>query len=671
VTIAIANIQSTIDNSQYKEVKDFFAPMPVSAEHTEILAPRKKRHMLDWMESFFILPDKSSRIKGPWSAAITPYWRTVIDWLCDMTTRVIWVYAATQVGKSTIMTGWMGYVIDVDPGPMKLVLPDRKVCKKRIKRIKPIFANSPRVLRHLGGDIRNLNIGEPTDLDNMMLTLGWPTAPGTLADDPCRYVGGDEVCEWEQDIRDDTDPLSKLDNRVRTYETVSKQFYITSPKNAGDLADRNYEDCLRYDVWIPCPECGKFHIANFINVKLDKDSEGGFLKSADYKKGGHARYVCPHCGSLWTELERKAAVSGYRACPAGCTIDDSGKIAGDYTESPRKAIRIPAVLVDPMFTTVDTLAADYANAMRHRKAGNINPYRNFRNNQEAIAWEERERETSITQLRRHISDYPMRRVPAGVQMICGGIDVQADHVWATVKGYGYRNQQWLIWAGRIETGHTGRAGNWDIVENFVRGEWPSMLDEEFKFRLVKTAIDCRYQRPERDEESSAVYDFCLRFGEGYVVPVMGYGRVRMRYASYRAANVAGKALKRFDLNVDMAKDRLWQLLYDKAREPGPGYMHLPADISEDILRQLASESQMLKRQKGGREIVVWVKKEGFRENHTWDTNVYADFAAELAGVFHLQDIDMTVHIKGGKKKKQTGYPGGSDYWDGVPKLHWA
>lgn len=662
------NRQPATGNSRYEDVYDFFRPMPMSAEHTEVLAPRKKRHMLDWMESHLILPAKSSRIKGPWSLAITPYWRTVIDWLCDMTTRVIWVYAATQMGKSTVMTGWKGYVIDVAPGPMKIVLPDKKVCKKRIKRIKPIFEASPRVLRHLGGDIRNLNIGEPTDLDNMMLTLGWPTAPGTLADDPCRYVGGDEVREWEQDLTGDTDPISKLDNRVRTYETVSKQFYVTSPGNKGDLADSNYEDCLKFDIWEPCPHCGEFHVANFINVKLDKNAAGGFLDSAEYKKGGRARYVCPHCGALWTELERKAAISGCRACPEGCSIDAGGNITGEYADSPRKAIRIPAVLADPMFTTVDTLAADYAKAMKYRKAGNINPYRNFRNNQEAFAWEEKERETSLTQLRRHIGGYRMRQVPEGVQMICNGIDVQADHVWATVKGYGYRNQQWLIWAGRLETGHTGREKNWDIVERFVLAEWPSEIDEKYKFHAVKTGIDCRYQRAERDEESSAVYDFCLRFGAGYVVPVMGYGRKRMRYSLYRAVNVAGKALKRFDLNVDMGKDKLWQLLYDKEREPGPGYMHLPVDIPEEILKQLASESQRLKRQKGGRELVVWEKKEGFRENHTWDTNVYADFAAELAGVFHLLDIDMAAHIEGGKKKKQAGYSGGADYWDGAPKL---
>jgi len=665
------NNQSSLINNQLKNsVIEFFMPQPMAEEHLEVLAPRRKVHMLDWMENHFILPAKSSRIKGPWSLSITPYWRPVIEWLCDMTTRVIIVYAATQVGKSTIMTGWMGYCIDVDPGPMKIVLPDEKICKKRIKRIKAIFDYSPRVLRHLGGDIRNLNIGEPTDLDNMMLTLGWPTSPATLADDPCRYVGGDEVCEWEQDIAGDTDPLSKLENRVRTYGPVSKQFYITSPKNKGDLIDGRFEEALKFGIWLPCPHCGRFHIASFDNVRLDKGPDGGFLKAAEYRRGGRARYVCPECGAGWTELERKAAVSGCKGCPEGCSIDEEGGITGDYTDSPVKAVRLPAVLVDPMFTTVDTLAGDFANAMAHKKAGNINPLRNFRNNQQAMAWEERERQTEIGLLAGRKGGYAMGRVPAGVQMITIGIDVQADHVWASVKGYGYRNQQWLIWSGRLETGHTGRQDNWDIVESFVLRDWISMIDDETKFHAIKVGIDCRYQRAERDEESTAVYDFCLRFGEGFCIPIMGYGRTRMRYAPYRAVNVAGKALKRFDLNVDMAKDRLWQCLYDKEKEPGPGYMHLYSGISAEILRQLASEEQVLKRSRAGKGVIVWQKKEGVRDNHTWDTNVYADFAAELAGVFHLRDIDMAEWLAGPvlKRKGRVGRRGGGGFLDDLPRL---
>ncbi len=667
----IVNSQSQIVN---EESKAFFRPMPMAEEVLEVLAPRKKQHMLSWMQSYYVLPAKSSRIKGPWQLSVTPFWRIVIDWLCDLTTRVIWVYACTQSGKSTIFGGWMGYVIDVDPGPMKIVLPDEKVIKKRIKRLKPAFENSPRILRHLGSDIRNLLIGEPTDLDNMQLILAWPTSPITLSDDPARFIGGDEVALWPQEVKDDTDAISLLSNRTRTYESISKQFYVTSPKNKGDLADINFESCQKYSIHIPCPDCGVFHEAAFENVKLDRDRDGNFYKPSDYKRGHgrkrRARYVCPACGSCWSELERKASVSGCRACPEGCSIGADGEIVGPYEDSTNKALTVPAVLIDPMFTTVDQLAAEWVTADRHRKSGNILPFRNFWNNQNARAWEQRERETSLTHLASHKGDYSMadRLVPAKVQMICHGIDVQIDCVWIATKGFGFRNEQWLLWAGRIETGHTGRAENWDIVENYLRAEWISAADRKVNYHTSRAAVDCRYQRVERDEESTVVYDFCLRFPEGAVIPVMGYGRDRMHGSLYKVRPVVGKALRRFDLNVDMGKDRLWQVLFDKEKSPGPGYMHLPNDLPDSIARQLASEVQFVKPTRGKHEIVTWMKKPGFRDNHIWDANVYCDLAAEIAGVFSLRDIDYVKTVSGRDRKSQGSRQTPSGFWDGTPTL---
>ena len=650
------------------EILSYFRPMPIAEEVLEVLAPRKKQHMLDWMSMYYVLPEKSSRIKGPWKLSITPYWRCVINWLCDLTTRVIWVYAATQTGKSVILGGWMGYVIDIDPGPMKVVLPDEKVVKKRIKRLKPAFENSPRILRHLGGDIRNLLIGEPTDLDNMQLVLAWPTSPITLSDDPSRYVAGDEVALWPQEVRDDTDAISLLGNRTRTYEPISKQFYVTSPKNKGDLADINFESCQKWSIHIQCPDCGKFHEAMFENVLLAKDEKGELIKPSEYKKGKgrkrNAWYQCPHCKSKWSELERKAAVSGCRACPEGCSINTNGEIEGDYEDSTHKALRVPSVLVDPMFTTVDTLAADFANAMRHRKSGNILPLRNFWNNQNARAWEEKERETSLTVLKSHISNYRMAEVPSKVQMICHGIDVQADHVYIATKGYAFRFESFLINAIRLETGNTGIAENWKIVEQYLRSQWFSK--ENVPYFSAKAGVDCRYQR---DEESTVVYDFCLLFQPFTVIPIMGYGRDRMNTMPYRFRDVIGKALKRLDLNVDNSKDRLWQTLFDKEKTPGPGYMHLPNDMPESYMRQLASESQRIKRSRTGKEIVVWEKKEGFNENHLWDACGYADSIAEIAGVFFLQNVDYAEMISKNNQPETRRSKDEADYWGNMPEIN--
>lgn len=648
--------------------------MPMPAEVLEVLSPRRKQHMLDWMQQYYVLPEKSSRIKGPWRLDRTPFWRPVIEWLCDLVTREIWVFACRQSGKSTILGGWIGYCIDEDPGPMKIILPDEKVVKKRMKKLRPAFERSPRILRHLGGDVRNLLIGEATDLDNMQLVIGWPTSPITLEDDAIRYLAGDEVVLWQVEQSEDADTISTLRAGTTTFEPISKRFFITRPRNKGDIADKNFEACQKWTIHIVCPDCGRYHEAAFENVAIDKDKDGNFFDQAYYKPGKgkrhRARYVCPHCKSQWSELERKAAVSGCRACPEGCAIGDNGEIVGDWEDAERKAITIPAVLVDPMFITIDQLAAEFVAAIKRRDAGDIGPYRGFWTMRNARPWEQRERATSLTHLNTHKDDYSMqqRLVPRKVQMICHGIDVQTDCVWVITKGYGFRNEQWLLWAGRLETGHTGRPENWDLVEKYVRGEWVSAADESVHYYASRAAVDCRYQQAERDEESTVVYDFCLRFPEGAVVPVMGYGRDRMGNSLYRVRPVVGKALKRFDLNVDMAKDRLWQVLFDKEKSPGPGFMHLPADLPEAIARQLASEAQVVKPHKKGREVLIWKLKEGFRENHVLDANNYCDLAAELAGVFHLADVDYVQTAVSRVQKRRGQIKQESSYWDGTPAL---
>ena len=199
----------------------------------------------------------------------------------------------------------------------------------------------------------------------------------------------------------------------------------------------------------------------------------------------------------------------------------------------------------------------------------------------------------------------------------------------------------------------------------------SAADESVTYHASRAAVDCRYQQAERDEDSTVVYDFCLRFPEDAVIPVMGYGRNRMHGSHYKVRPVVGKALRRFDLNVDMGKDRLWQVLFDKEKSPGPGYMHLPADLPESVARQLASETQLVKRTRQGREIVTWKLKLGFRDNHILDANVYCDLAAELAGVFSLADIDYVRSYRDNIEKASARSQQPDDnYWKNIHDIRW-
>lgn len=625
------------------EVLEKFRPLPMRSEHLEVIGRRHKLDVISWMQEHYILPAASSRIKGPWRLSMTPYWRPVLEWWGDSTTRLIIAIAARQMGKSTIFGGCLGHVIDVDPGPTKFVVPDESVAKKRIKKLRPGFQKSPRIMRHFRNDIRRLNIGEPTELDNMIFTLAWPSAPATLSDDAVRYILGDEVCEWAQELDDGMDPMSKLDAGTTTFESVSKQFYATTPDIVGSMTWQQVQRCQQWRFWWQCGYCGAYHVPRWHNVDMDRGSDGHFYDGRAYKRGGLARYKCPACKHAWTEHKRWAAVCGAVACPDGIVVRPDGTFSGPVESSPYKAIQIPGLLAHPTFRTVDKMAALFADAWKAKEQGKIGQYQTWRCHQEAEFWEHRQRDTNVETVRRHIDQtYHMGQVSRGVQVITVGVDVQMDHLWVAVIGFGYRWESWLIDARRLETGDTGVSENWQILRDMLVSTWPSAIDERITFNAAKAAIDSRYQRSER-----VVYGVCLEYPDGLVVPVLGEGRDKMRDMPHQTAKpLPGMDLKRYRLNTDAAKDQVWFALHDPERQMGSSYMHLPSDVPDHVIEQLSSEKEIVIRVGRKKELMrVWRPKEEGRANHLLDCTGYARLVAELAGVSYLRDVDLFAQMQ--------------------------
>jgi len=193
---------------------------------------------------------------------------------------------------------------------------------------------------------------------------------------------------------------------------------------------------------------------------------------------------------------------------------------------------------------------------------------------------------------------------------------------------------WSIYEDRLETHDTADLGNYQLVKEFLATTWPGKSPEsdgDIKpFGIYRAAIDCRYR-------ADTVYDFC-RTAPVPLVPVRGDDTVKTR--TWRVVKAAGGTLNRYDLNVNAFKDRLHRLMY--APTPGPGYYHLHRDTEPDTLEQLTSEEQR-KIRRGRKVETVWQLKRSHRANHLWDCNVYATFAAELAGVRLLRDPDTPVN----------------------------
>lgn len=647
------------------ETKIEIVPLPLQLEEKELLAPGEKLSVSEWAEQKRILSAKTSSFDGPWNHEYTPFLVEIMNCLSDAVTRQVTVVKCSQSGGTEAGLNFLGRTIDQAPAPTLIVMPTEADANRRVNtRIKPMFESTPGLTRHLaGGRVDNLNIGKETVLDNMILYLGWAGSAAALGDNPVCHVILDEVGKFPAKSGKEADPVGLAKKRQRTFYSRSKLYCISTPVLENDLIDREFNGGTMENWWFECPKCGQFHIPNWSNLELDKDTEGSLLTAAEYEAGGHARYVCPACKSPWTEQDRWAAVCAGKWVPKGCIVEKGGRIIGNIRKTTHRSFIIPSLMIYPGFQKIDDLAAEWADAQVARRAGDVGPLQNFINSQLAQPWAEYEKQTDQLVVTRHVGGYSSGTVPEGVMMITAGADVQIDHVWLTVTGWGYLSECWTIFDGRIETGDTKELDNFELLRSYLNKNWPGEKDPQNMYRIYTTAIDCNY-RPE------VIKDFRNRCTELDIIAVRGDDSVRTRI--YRASGEPGPEgmtkVYRYDLNVNMLKNTLYRLLFESPT-PGPGWYHLPKDVADETLGQLTSEEQIIIR-RGKKTEIFWKKKDTHRANHLWDARVYCLFAAQLRGAMALPDPAMLKKQRAASKAaatKTAGEKRGS-FLDGLPKL---
>ncbi|GAI65059.1 unnamed protein product, partial [marine sediment metagenome] len=142
--------------------------------------------------------------------------------------------------------------------------------------------------------------------------------------------------------------------------------------------------------------------------------------------------------------------------------------------------------------------------------------------------------------------------------------------------------------------------------------------------------------------------------------VRGDDTVRTR--PFRVVKIAGGTMLRYDLNVNDYKSRVYRLLFD-SDVPGPGYWHLNADTTDEVINHLTAEEQrQVRNRRSQRYELAWVLKKEHLANHLWDCKVYSALAAEICGAHSLRSLE---ELKPKPKKRRAGRTG---WLDDMPDL---
>ena len=578
----------------------------------------------DWVDRNIVLGDDSAE-PGPYCTDRTPYVREIQDSAAMPWVHQVTFQKSTQVGGSACLLNVLAYAISQDPGPITWVMPTREdAAEFGENRVQPLVDASPAMRAQLTGerfDAKKRQI----KFRRCRVLFRSARVPKELAQYPARWLFGDEAGKWPSWTQDEAAPFDLARERCRTFWN-HKVYLNSTPTKPDGLISIEFARGDRRRYHVPCPHCGEFQVLKWSQVRWPATVDNEVKMRAVRE----AWYECEDCHGRIVDSHKHAMLARGWWCPED--IDPTphiveGRLVLPNDRSPHRSYHIWAGY-SPWLGWWE-IVAEWL-----RSQGNPATLQNFINSWLGEPWVEKVEESRVEQLHECVGGYQRTEVPAGVQILTAGVDVQKRFLVFTVRGWGMDMESWLLDHGRVD--------NFDQLEAalFARA-WPRGL------LLRGVFVDSNYRTGE-------VIDFGRKY-PGVIKLMKGvefddprpFSSARIERHPQTGASIG---LMLWHVNVGMFKDELAQLVR-KGGTPGPGAFHVYHGIDEAYLQEMSSEHKVLMRS-GPRERERWVKKAGHRQNHYWDTEVYNRAMANLLRIENLRTSVEQAAVRRGPPAKR-------------------
>lgn len=589
-----------------------------------------------------------------------PYAGPIMDASFHKSVEEIVICAADQVAKSFIVDTCVGYAADRAPGPVLIVYPDENTAGEAMTdRIGPMLTMSPRLNSYKRGS-RDDNTVKRINLIHMQIYAAWARSPIALANRSIKYLILDETDKYPPLAGlKEADPVSKAEKRVRTFRYGRKIWKCSTPTIEAGVIWTELNSCQAvFEYHVTCPDCGAEQLMEFEQIKWPEDERD----PVRVKFEGLAHYVCPHCGSCWTNTKRDAAVRWGKWIAMHKTPDGKKELKGGPSTSSGQAglelfeylkkynpgkigFHIPS-WISP-FISISDAAAAFLKSLRDKTA-----LKDFRNSHAALPWldyTEERKEDRILLLK---DDRPAGIVPGGDVISCltAGIDTQDNGLWYEIRAWGWPDEDLTLTSWQVRFGYLDGKGFAGIKKILTEDRYK---DTEGKEYFVALAL-----QDAMGHRTADVYDFC-RLNRRFIIPTQGVDTRRMTsphtwsniefYPGGKKPIPGGLKLIRFD--ATHYKNKLANKLEINPEDPGAWI--LCAETTEEWARHMCAEYVD---DKTG----LWVCPEN-RANHGWDCSVLNLVAAEIAGVKYMR----RQKSEAGSQKSETGDQRKNKRW--IPK----
>ncbi len=569
--------------------------MIVRETFLKALEPPPNLTVSEWADARRVLSPEASAEPGRWDTSRAPFQRGMMDAVNDPLVHTVVVMSSAQVGKTELLNNFVGFRIDMDPGPMLLIQPTLEMAEAYSKdRLEPMLRDSPTLRAKVSLNRRqSSNTIRHKNFPGGHLTLAGSNSPAGLASRPIRDVLADEIDRW--DVSDEGDPLALARKRTTTFWN-RKHLVVSTPTIKGaSRIETKFEESDQRRCYVPCPHCSERFVLRWQHVQWKDDQPDT------------AHLVCPTCGSLIEEGDRAAMLRDPQWRPTAPFKGTAGfHIWEGYSPWRRLA----------------DIVADFLEAKKSPDTLQV-----FINTSLGETWEERGEQAEAHVLLARREPYPAQ-VPAGAVCLTMGVDVQDDRLEALVVGWGPGEEAWIIDAHRI-SGDPQRPEPWLALDEILSASYAH--ESGAKISIQSTCLDTAGHR------TQYAYDYALKREHQRVYAIIGRDGGDRPIVSAPSEKRSGRDLRKVALYT-VGSDTCKALIYSRLRntDKGPGFVHLPlmhqagtefrAGVDEEFIAQLTAE-KLVTKHKAGVPQRVWVQTRP--RNEALDMFVYAIAALRL------------------------------------------
>ena len=599
----------------------------------------------EWADRYRVLSRENTAEAGRWKTARTPYLKEIMDSFTDDRVEKIFVVAGSQIGKTETENNIIAYIIDQDPGTIIFAHPKKELARNFTKRrIDPMLRDCP-VLKGKVTERRKADGGSNTVQlkifpGGALVMVGTQSAKD-LAETPARYVIGDEIDRWPQDVDGEGDPWKLLEARTTTFYN-RKLVAVSTPTVKSESAIESLFGLGTQEYWsAECPHCGEYVFVNFSHIHFDHKRKQ--VAGKEFFRVDNIRYCCPECGCISSESEiRNAPHKWVAKNPEALGVNRTRSFWISGFSSP--------------WQTWESVILDFLNAGKEP-----HKLKAVFNTKFGELWEDRGDIPSEERLYDAREEYDAE-LPDGVLYLAMGVDTQDNRLEYEVVGYGFFNETWGIEKGYI-VGDPGDPDKPDLQSVWTRLD--AVIDRRWKYKNGLTLKISATFIDEGGHHTQDVYEACeaRKYKQVYAIKGKGgegipFTRPPKKVDITRRDNNGNKIVightNHFLLGVDEGKAAIMHAL--KIKEPGAGYCHFPLNEGRgydmDFFNGLLSETLKFDGTKR-----KWEKLPGHDRNEALDCRNYAN-AAFRAAKPNLERIAEALR-DGGKqrtrkaKKKQT------------------